>query len=184
MLTFSPVHLSVEWYNVCFCLFPCRGRHVPFQQCVSINDRLVNTDCKSHLWMINVALILATGTASDSVIASFMCKDAKTCTRQLQYATSTFLSWSISYTWHRLICSKGHESNINTLELVWSLVDKRDCKHKPVHSLHINSVQRSQCDGEIKTIIVSLLKVTLKASLVNAVRLISVLHKGFSWLWI
>ena len=58
---------------------------------------LVNTDCKSHVWMINVALICPAGSSSDSVIISFMC----TCAHKTMAARNIhFLSWSILCTWH------------------------------------------------------------------------------------
>lgn len=138
---------------------------------------LVNTDYKSHLWVINVALIFPAGTASVAVIISFMCTYAHTCTRQWQHAASTFMSWSITYIWHCLNCSKRLKSNLNTLRLVWSLADRSACTRKPVSSLDNNWVERSRCDEEIKMIIVSLLKLALKALFENAVRLVSLLTK-------
>ncbi len=177
--TFSPMHSSSK----CFCLFPCLRHPLPF-----------TNGCRPRSWLAVWSTLWLQITSLDdkcsSHLSSWHCLSpchhlfqVHMCThlhKAMAAHNSHFLSWSISYTWHRLIRSKRHKSNLNTLRLVWSLVDVKACTRKPLSSLDNNWVKKSQCDEEIKMIIVSLLKLALKASLENAARLVSVLTKGLA----
>lgn len=105
--------------DVACSLVPCLGHHLPFQKCVSIHDRMAHTlhvpslDDKCYPRPPSWHCLSLCHHLFHVQTCTHLCKTIATCNIH-------FLFRSVSYTWQRLICSKRHKSNTNTLQLVWS----------------------------------------------------------------